>query len=401
LTDKTVLTRFRDCEAALRNTELKQALYDAGGVIMSDVLLTLHGKDHSARRSVEARVFRRNFFRYYEQEVFPDTFERTLAPFVVAGGGDLIELGYRSTANLTADFAGIDRPEQSVDETETLIRLVKKFSEGATLVHSTREPAEVEGEVLEALEEFRERFHLPSVAKRRVLLEQLEAGEITKDDLPRDVLTVILQNENELRLPDDVLLREMAFYMQAGAHSTANAMVHSFHECVVWAGQDDDRWQRLDDPAFVQKCVHESLRLHPASPEAWRTGTCPMAVAGAGDIAKGDSIVLDLFSANRDAELFGDDAEQFDPDRATPKTILPSGLAFGIGLHTCLGRELDGGVPTKPGSDPATHQLGIVTLILDRLLQLGARPDPGDPALPDTKTSRPNWGSYPVIFLKD
>ena len=46
------IAAFRDCEAALRNRDLKQALYDAGKVVMEGVLLTLHGEEHAARRAV-------------------------------------------------------------------------------------------------------------------------------------------------------------------------------------------------------------------------------------------------------------------------------------------------------------------------------------------------------------
>lgn len=391
------LERFRDCEAALRNINLKQALYDAGKVVMDGVLLTLHGAAHSERRAVEVRVFRRNFFRHYEKTVFPATLAETLRPFVAAGRADLIELGYRATANLTADFAGIDRPERTVEETELLIRLVKKFSEGATMVHSTRDKVELEGEVLDALAVFDKRFNQPSVARRRELLAD---PQTPSEALPRDVLTVILQAGDELDMDGAALNREMAFYMQAGAHSTANAVVHSVHEILLWANDDAERWARLADPVFVQRCVHESLRLHPASPQAWRSGTCPMHVAGAGEIAAGDKVVLDLFTANRDRDLFGEGADRFDPDRTMPANMLPSGLTFGIGLHTCLGRELDGGVPVKPGSDPATHQYGIVALLVIALLELGARLNPADPPTPDPKTSRPNWGRYPIIFTK-
>ena len=398
MSEPATLGGYRECEAALRNTDLKQALYDAGAVVMEGVLLSLHGTDHAARRAVEVRVFRRNFISHYEKVVFPRTLEQTLAPFVAAGGGDLIELGYRATANLTADFAGIDRPEKSSRESEQLIKLVKKLSEGATLVHSTRPVAEVEAEVREALAEFDRDFFRPSVARRRALLTELAAGPDV--EVPRDVLTVILQAGDELALDEPQLLREIAFYMQAGAHSTANSVVHAFDEILGWAGEDGTRWTRLEEPAFVQRCVHESLRLHPASPEAWRTATCPVAVSGAGKLEQGGRVVLDLFSANRDPALFGDDADRFDPHRAIPGGLLPSGLAFGIGLHTCLGRELDGGVPSKPGSNPAGHQYGIVALLVIRLLALGARRIPGDLPQPDAKTKRANWGRYPVTFAR-
>lgn len=394
----TVIEGFRACDQALRQPTLQQSLYDMGAVVMRDTLLTLHGDEHQTRRRLEVRVFRKNFFKYYEHEVFPRTLAETLEPALGAGGVDLIQFGYRVTINLTADFAGIDRPDKTIDETETLLKMVKSFSEGATLVHSLRNHAEVGVEVQDALERFDVRFLQPSIARRRALLERFQRGEIAEDALPRDVLTVLLRNEDQLDLPEGVVLREIAFYMQAGAHSTANASVHAMHDIFRWAGDDAARWARLDHPLFVQRCVHESLRLHPASPESWRRTTCPVGVDGLGDVPAGEDLVLDLFSANRDAAVFGDNAAEFDPDRRVPVGVLPYGLTFGLGVHSCVGRELDGGVVARPGEDPETHQYGIVAMLARRLLENGARPDPVDPATPDALTKRPNWGRYPIRF---
>ncbi len=394
------LEGFRECEAALRNRDLKQALYDAGKVVMDGVLLTLHGDPHVERRAIEVRVFRRNFFKFYEKQVFPVTLEQTLAPYLAARGGDLVEIGYHLTVNLTADFAGIDRPLRTAEETRRLIALTKKLSEGATMVHSTRDKAELEGEVRAALAELDRDFLRASIERRRALLRDVAEGKADDASLPRDVLTVILQATDELPLSDDQLLREIGFYMQAGSHSTANSVIHAFYEIKQWAGDDAGRWDRLRDPVFVQHCVQESFRLHPASPEAWRTSMCPMRIDGAGEIDAGGKVELDLFLANRDRSVFGDSSDVFDPDRAIPQAVLRSGLTFGMGVHACLGRELDGGVVAKPGSDPESCQFGIVTLIVIRLLELGAELVPGDPPVLDPNTTRPNWGRFPVTFTK-
>lgn len=385
---------YRSCEKALRDPNMQQALYDAGEVIMKDVLLTLHGDEHKLRRRLEMRVFGRSFFKYYEQDVFPKTLEETLAPMMQTGVMDLIEFGYRVTINLTADFAGIDRPERSVEETEALLAMVKTFSEGATLIHSTRDKNVVEAEVREALEAFNTRFVIPSTRRRKALLDaaaqNTDSGEA---DLPRDILTIILKNEDQLDLPAPLILREMGFYMQAGAHSTANATVHSLHEIFGWAGSDVARWKRIEtDPGFVQRCVHESLRLHPASPEALRKH-CP----AHGDL---EFLKLDLFEANRDREIFGDDADTFNPERVRPKGVPAAGLSFGTGTHACLGQELDGGVLGRGDMAHEDRQYGIVTLLVLRLLELGARPDADNPPIADDKTSRPNWGRYPVRLTR-
>ena len=386
---------------ALRHPQLVQALYDAGAAVMHKVLLTLDGDEHRARRMLENRVFRKEFLAYYEREVFPPTLASTLAPYIAAGRMDLIDFGRRVTMNLTADFAGIDRPEGSADETQALFDLVKTFSEGATLVHSTRVHAEVESEVRDALVILESRFLRPSMQRRQALMASFARGEITEDELPRDILTVLMRNEDKVELPYDVLLREMAFYLQAGSHSTSNSLAHALHEIFLWCEKRPEDWQRVvDDRLFLQRCVHESLRLHPASPVAWRRPTCPVSMQGSEQLGDRDRIVIDLASANRDVAIFGADADEFNPARVIPRGHFPFGLTFSSGVHTCLGRDLDGGVVAKPDTDPAKHQYGLIALLISAMLDAGVRPDPDNAPVPDMHTQRSNWGSYPVVFTR-
>lgn len=396
------LSGYAEIGDALRNPDLMQAMYDEGAVIMDRVLLTLHGEEHRQRRMLEFKVFRRDFFRYYETQVFPRTLEDAMAPAVAASRADLIELGYRVTMNLTADFAGVDRPRRNDEETRELLALMMTFSEGATLVHSTRDKEEVRHEVREALAQFDARFLQPSIALRQDAIARMRAGKLREEDLPRDILTVLLLNEDRLELPADLLRREVAFYLQAGAHSTANSTVHAVHEILTWcASHPEDAERMKHDPLFFQRCVHESLRLHPASPVAWRRAVCPSRMDDGRALKENDRVVMDLAGANCDPAVFGPTAGSFDPHRIIPQGQMPFGLTFGSGVHACLGRDLDGGVVPRADSDPATHQYGIITLFARRILAEGARTDAADPPTPATYTARPNWGRYPVIFDKD
>lgn len=393
------ISDFRDAQDALRNSDLAQALYEQGGVVMDDVLISLHGAEHHKRRVTEFAVFGRGFFRYYEREVFPPTLNKTIAPYLDEGRADLVEFGYRVTMNLTADFAGIDRPGQDVAETEQLLKLVKSFSEGATLVHSTRDHDEVRAEVRTAMAEFDETFLKPSRDRRMQIVAQFERGEADEDELPRDVMTVLLKNREKLDLPDDVFRREIAFYLQAGAHSTANSTTHAMHEILNWCAQDPANRRKVEsDIGLLQRCVHESLRLHPASPVAWRRVECPATLRSHGEVGAGDHVIIDLAAANRDRNVFGDDADTFNPDRTLPTAIWPFGLTFGYGAHACMGRDLDGGVVPKDGAPPEKRQLGIVALLVNELLQHGAELDPERPPVPDLTTERSNWAEYPVVF---
>ena len=126
------LTGYRDCEAALKLPDLKQALYDEGAILMDRVLVTLHGEEHRSRRRTEMRVFRRDFFRQYEHEVIPTVFAEVMA----AGAGDkddLVDLGYRFMVYLALTFAGIDRQDHTPEELTTLVAMLRMFGVAATL----------------------------------------------------------------------------------------------------------------------------------------------------------------------------------------------------------------------------------------------------------------------------
>jgi len=392
-------SNYDTIKKALVNRDLKQALYDKGKVIMDGVLLTLHGEEHHKRRKLEHKVFQRDFFRYYEHELFPKTLDETLKPFIKKKSADLIDFGYRITMNLTADFAGIDRLEKTPAETEKLLSLVKTFSQGATLVHSKRPHEEVNKEVIDALEIFEKDFLIPSKMRREKLIKKFNNNEVNENELPRDVLTVLIRNVDNIELNDELIKREIAFYLQAGSHSTANSMTHAIHEILKWIDNDEGKLLKINsDPLFLQKCVHESMRLHPASPVAWRKSTCAINLEKEINLKKDDLLIMDLHTANRSKEIFGKDANSFNPFRKLDSQQNLWGLTFGIGLHLCFGRDLDGGLIPEKNTNPDTHQYGIVTLLIKKLFEHKVQLDPNNLPKEDEKTERPNWGKYPIIF---
>ncbi len=386
-------------KSALVNRDLKQALYDEGKVIMDGVLLTLHGEDHRKRKKLEYKVFQRDFFKYYEEELFPKTLDETIMPFLQEGKADLIDFGYRITMNLSADFAGIDRIEKTPEETESLLSLVKTFSQGATLVHSKRSHDLVNKEVLKALDKFDRKFLTPSKRRRMKLIEKFKNNEIKKEKLPRDVLTILLMNEDNIDLNNEIIKKEIAFYLQAGSHSTANSMTHALHEIFTWCEKNPQNLYKIKrDTLFLQRCVHESMRLHPASPVAWRKSQCPVNLNKSIDMKKDDLIIMDLHEANKDKSIFGMDSNIFNPNRKIAKNQFLWGLTFGIGLHMCFGRDLDGGVVPNKKTNPENHQYGIVTLLVKKILNEGGFPDKKNKPQVDLNTVRSNWASYPITF---
>src|SRR3712207_9346772 len=287
---------------------------------MRDALLDRHGDDHRLRRRVENRLFRRGTFRVWEAELVPGVIQEAFGPALRAGRADLVRLGYRTTMALTARVAGADRSTGSVEETDALQRFAVIFSEGATLVHSTRDHAEVRAEVEDALHRFDRLFFTPSHERRVALAADASVAEA---DLPRDVLMALVRHAGELGVDRDTMLREVAFYLQAGSHSTAAAFTHAVDEVLRWADRDPDRARRLADDLFLQRCVHEAFRLHPASPVAERRALADVTLRDGRLVPAGTVVVMDIRTANRDPAVFGPDAHAFDPPRTVPDGFAP------------------------------------------------------------------------------
>jgi cytochrome P450 len=393
------VTDFAGCVEALRQPHLRQSLYDEAALMMKHAVVNLHGPEHRARRGAEAMMFRKDIFLDYERNVLPLVIDETLGPAFAEGKGDLVDLGYRVMLNLTVDFTGIDRPLRTREETDELLRLLRDFSLAPALGQSR--PEDIEGKrarIAAAIADFHENFLSPSIERRRTLVDRWRRGEIEREELPRDVLTALLINEDKVTLTPEEWVQEGIFYVLAGAHTTIHSLSHAIHELLDWIDAHPEDKQRLrDDPFFIQQCVYESVRLHPSSPVAKRRALCPVHLSGGSELDEGEEVVIDLRLANQDDARFGGDASTFNPHRPVSGTFR-YGLSMGDGIHACIGRHLAIGVDPKPGVAPENHQYGMVPLIVRAMLKAGIQRDPDQAPEKDETVTRITWNHYPVIF---
>lgn len=394
-----MITDFDDARECYRSKHLRQALYDAGEVIMGDVLVNLHADEHRARRRLENRLFRRDTAFMYERDLFPEIIEATVKPYIADGKAELVDFGHQLMMNLAALTAGVDRPRGTPEETFHLYDYLTTFIEGATLGHYTGDKDVKRAEVQAKLLKFDEEFLDPGIARRQALLTQLEADEITEDELPRDVLMVLLRNQDKVDLTRDVLRREIAFYLLAGAHTSATAFTRCMHNIFTWLeAHPDDASRVRNDRVFVQRCTHETIRLQGSSPTSQRWALQDIALRSGLKIAEGDRVTIDLNQANRSAAIYGDDAADFNPDRVLADDAPPWGLSFGQGMHACIGQDVAAGLVFDTESTESEHLFGLVPVAVQVMFDHGCRPDPDNPPEMDDSTTRPYFGSYPVIF---
>ena len=393
------VSSYAQARDAFRRKELRQALYDEGDVVMADVLVNLHGDEHRARRRLENRLFRKDTHARYERDLFPPIVDATLAPHVARGRAELVGLSHELMMNLAASTAGVDRPLGTEEETLHLYRYLMVFIQGATLAHHTGDREAKRAEVAAALAAFDEEFLVPSIARRRGLLASVAAGSLDEGELPRDVLTTLLRNEDDLHLPDDVVLRETCFFLLAGAHTSATAFVRTLHQVLeMEVARPDDFARAGADLAFLQRCVHETIRLQPSSPVAQRWALADVELAGGVAVPAGARVTIDLMAANRDPVAFGEAAGAFDPHRVLPAGVAPWGLSFGLGMHACIGQDLAAGIDPMGRELDADHLYGLVPAAVRAVLDAGARRDPADPPTVDPESARGYWGRYPVVF---
>ena len=399
-----VVSTHAQAREAFRSRDLRQSLYDAGHRLMSGVIVNLHGDDHIARRRLENRLFRRDTFAWYETEAIPRIIDSVLAPAIAAGSGELLDLARRTMTTLSVVVAGVDvpgtDPDTGVIDPEVLAgfhRLMERLARASTVAHAVGDPTPIIAAGDEAFAEFLERYFEPSRQRRQAMVDAVGRKELDPEIFPRDVLTTLLRHRDVLDITEDDLRREIAYFPWVGSHSTSGQLVHALHHMFTWiAEHSEDRIRLVTDDQLRQRFVHESMRLHPASPVAMRIATADVVLRDGTTLAEGSEVTIHVEQANRDPGVFGENPDAFDPFRAIEPGTARWGLSFGHGAHSCLGRELAGG--TEPDGSGELHLSGTVSLMAGAILAAGARPDPSDPASLDPRTTRMVWGRYPVIF---
>ncbi|NDA77114.1 MAG: cytochrome P450 [Actinobacteria bacterium] len=394
---EVILRSWSQARSALRNRDLRQGLYDEGTALMGGVIVNLHDSEHTARRRLENRLFRRDTFAFWEKGLIPKNITDSIIPHIAHGNVDLVQLARLTMMRISAGIAGIDLGTDQ-ERFTLLANVMGKLARASSVNHFLGDKAAVIEDGNVALDLFDKEFYTPARARRLDIIARSKAGEISESELPRDVLTTLLLHQDQLAIPESVVLREIAYFPWVGSHSTSGAFVNLMDHVFRWIdAHPHDRHLLADDITLIQRFGFESLRLHPASPESVRIAVSDTTIDDHGHVPMSTRVVIDMQSANRDPIIFGHDAHEFNPLRTVPDDVSPWGLSFGSGFHACIGQELVTGLEnTQEPSETALS--GAIATMAHIVLRHGATPDPDRTPRRDEQSVRQNWLEYPVVF---
>ncbi len=147
-----------------------------------------------------------------------------------------------------------------------------------------------------------------------------------------DILSAIVAaDEHGDRLSDSEATGMASLLLVAGHETTMNLIGNG----VLALLKDRAQWDRLRrEPALLTSAVEEFLRIDsPVNTATVRFATEPVTI-GATTVLPGSTVLLAIGSANRDPEVF-ERPDEIDLRRPRGKS-----LAFGHGIHYCLGAAL-------------------------------------------------------------
>lgn len=198
------------------------------------------------------------------------------------------------------------------------------------------------------LEEFGSFMHNLIVSKREMIKE---AGPSWK---PEDILDFLLSAEQNHALSDRQIAHDMNTFFIAGHETTAGALCSALHflsenieaqeklrdEITSICETNDPTYEDIKKMTYLDYCLKETLRLVPPAFGVSRTTTKDQDV-GDLHVAKGTIMFVNIFAMHRAAEYFGNDANEFKPERFENKNLAPSGayIPFSIGPRQCIGNN--------------------------------------------------------------
>ncbi len=370
---------------------------------VGDALTFSNGESHRTRRKVLNQLVRPEALDHIRDEIVTPQAREQLPQFVTQQDDgryrvDLVAFCDRVFLHFAAKFIGLI----GVETTEQLDRLQACVTPLSNAVTSAfyKDRAAIHAAALVAKARYVEEFFRPSVEAHRAKLAEVQAGRLAPEMVPMNFIHLVVTGAHPEYEDESQAIRESAILFVATVASSTLTVVNSVGDLSAWLAEHPEHYHQRADHDFVLDAMQESLRLRsPFSPYVVRMAALDTTVAGC-PAARGQEIRVSIPGANSDPTIWGEDAHKYNPLRQVPEGLRRYGISFGVGPHQCLGQRV------VMGSDGTG---GAHVRLLQRLLAVGARPDPENAARQGIERKEssggetadvafPRWETYPAIL---
>jgi cytochrome P450/NADPH-cytochrome P450 reductase len=186
-----------------------------------------------------------------------------------------------------------------------------------------------------------------------------EGGTKQHNDLLDSMLNGV-DKETGLKLDDINIRAQCNTFLVAGHETTSGLLSFAVYYLTKHPGVAARAYEEVDRvlgsdlgvmPTYAQthrlpyisQILNETLRLNPTAPIFSRQPLEETVIGGKYHLDKGEGMSILLGALHRDKSVWGDNAEEFDPDHFSPENeakLPPNSFKpFGTGIRACIGRQ--------------------------------------------------------------
>jgi cytochrome P450 len=267
-------------------------------------LLSMDDPEHRLHRQIAQTAFSRRAMDSWQHDFVEPYVERVVEDLAPTGRAELMT-GFALTFPVSVIHYILGLPPEQLRELHTM-------AVGLLLIHSRPDIA----------------MECSDRLGRLLLTQVLERRQHPTDD----VISVLANAEvdGHLALADADVVSFLRILLPAGGETTTRTLGSLF--TYLLAHPDQLELVR-NDPSLVAGSIEETLRLEPPAQFVYRVCVEDVDLAGV-RIPAGSPLAVCLASANRDPAVFQE------PNRFDVRRQSHAHVAFGYGMHLCLGMHL-------------------------------------------------------------
>ncbi len=304
-----VLSRYEDIEAAARQPDVFSSSQEIGPDWQpGSTMITKDPPEHTRLRKLVSKAFTPRMVETLAPRI-QAIVDDLLGRVIDQGAFDLVQdLAYPLPVIVIAEMLGVD-PARRDD--------FKRWSDDVVHIVASGQNEARLAQYMQSWEAFKSYF-VELIEMRR---------KAPKDDL---VSALVMAQEECDALTLSEILNACLLLLVAGNETTTNLIGNG---ALALFTQAEEGYKLRQQPELIHSKIEEVLRYDSPIQGVFRTTTRDVDIQGT-TIPVDSKVLLAWGSANRDGEMFPD------PDRFDIERQIERHLAFGIGIHFCLGAPL-------------------------------------------------------------